>query len=142
MISAFAGGLVRSNASAKHIHRLKRAANLLIYASIILGIALLAQLYPLVPAWLFYSVLAGWTAYLATGIAVYKNVRIAYFASIILAVLTLVVSLPQPEHYSFGLSLATITFLAGSVLQIGVMVAVLGYLFMERRDSRVLGQNA
>src|SRR6267143_5643896 len=51
---------------------LKRAANGLIYASVILGIALLAQLYALmVPSWLFYSIVAGWVLYLlaAAGVA-------------------------------------------------------------------------
>ena len=116
-------------------------ANLLIYASIILGVVLLVQLFPLVPAWLFYSVLAGWFAYLASGIAVYKNVHLGYFASIILAFLTLPLSLPQPEHYSSGLSLATITFLAGSILQVGVILSVLGYLVLKRRNSTVLDQH-
>jgi len=106
---------------------------MLIYGSIILGVLLLVQLYSIVPSWLFYSVLAGWVAYLAIGIAISKNIEVAYFVSIILAFLTLVVSLPQPEHYSFGLSLATITFLAGSVLQVGVILSVIRYILLKRR---------
>ena len=74
------------------------------------------------------------------GIAVYKKIPNAYLASIVLAFLTLAVSLPQPEHYSFGLSLATITFLAGSILQIGVILSILTYLGLKRRDSRSLNQ--
>jgi len=108
-------------------------ANWLIYASIILGVALLAQLYWLVPTWLFYSVLAGWTAYLMVGIAVTFRVSMAYPVSLILAVLTLAVSLPQPEHYSFGVSLASLTFITGSILQIGVILAVARYLILKNR---------
>jgi hypothetical protein len=109
-------------------------ANWLIYASIILGVALVVQLNSLgVPSWLFYSVLAGWIAYLTVGIAVTLRVSIAYPVSLILAVLTLAVSLPQPEHYSFGVSPASLTFIAGSILQIGVILAVGRYLILKSR---------
>lgn len=108
-------------------------ANRLVYSSVILGLALLVQLYALVPSWLFYSVLAGWTAYLLVGIGVSLEVGIAYPLSIALAILTLAVSLPQPEHYSFGLSLASVTFTAGSILQFGVIVSVVRYLLLKRR---------
>ncbi|HEX4919272.1 MAG TPA: hypothetical protein VFV92_00850 [Candidatus Bathyarchaeia archaeon] len=131
-----------SSISWKHVQRFKTIADLLIYASIILGVALLAQLFSLVPASLFYSVLAGWIAYVAVGIAIFKNVHGAYFASIILAFLTLAVSLPRPEHYSFGLGLATVTFLAGSVLQVGVISFVVGYLVLKGRVSRNSNQSA
>lgn len=53
-------------------------ANWLIYASILLGVALLAQLYSIVPLWLFYSVVAGWIAYLVVGIAVTLRVNSPY----------------------------------------------------------------
>lgn len=111
-------------------------ANWLIYASVVLGIALLVQLYSLVPSWLFYSVLIGWISYLVAGIAVTVRVSAAYPISIVLAILTLAVSLPQPEHYSFGFSLAGMTFLAGSILQVGVIFAVGRYLILKRRSSR------
>lgn len=107
--------------------------------SILLGVSLLVQLYPIVPSWLFYSVLTGWIAYLITGVAVARGLRTAYPVSLILAVLTLLVSLPQPEHASLvqaGLSLASLTFIAGSVLQIAVILSVSAYLFQTRRLSR------
>jgi hypothetical protein len=116
----------------------RSVANWLIYASIIVGVALLVQLFPLVPAWLFYSVLAGWTAYLIVGIAVTFRVGMAYPVSLVLAILTLAVSLPQPEHYSFGVSIASLTFIAGSILQIGVILAVVRYLIMRWRESSKL----
>lgn len=113
----------------------RKLANWLIYASIVLGGALVFQLNSLgVPSWLFYSVLAGWTAYLIVGVAVTVRVSFAYPVSLILAVLTLAVSLPQPEHYSFGVSLASLTFIAGSILQVGVIVAVVSYLLLKRRE--------
>jgi hypothetical protein len=113
----------------------RKVANCLIYASIIVGVALLVQLFSLVPAWLFYSVLAGWTAYLIVGIAVTFRVGVAYPVSLVLAILTLAVSLPQPEHYSFGVSVASLTFISGSILQIGVILAVARYLLLKNRGS-------
>ncbi len=108
-------------------------ANWLVYISIILGVALIVQLYSLVPSWLFYSVLAGWMAYLVVGIAVALRKNVAYAVSLVLAVLTLAVSLPQPEHYMFGVSVASLTFITGSVLQVGVMVSVTRYLLLKRK---------
>jgi len=108
-------------------------ANWLVYISIILGVALVVQLYSLVPSWLFYSVLAGWIAYLVVGIAVALRKDVAYPMSLVLAVLTLAVSLPQPEHYMFGLSVASLTFITGSVLQVGVIVSVTRYLLLKRK---------
>ncbi|HEX9197635.1 MAG TPA: hypothetical protein VF906_07565 [Candidatus Bathyarchaeia archaeon] len=112
----------------------KIIANWLIYASVILGVPLIVQLYPLVPSWLFYSVLAGWIAYLITGLAAALHKSAAYPLSLVLAVLTLAVSLPRPEHYMFGFSIASLTFIAGSVLQVGVIVSVTRYLFLKKRS--------
>ena len=123
----------------ERIKTLKAFANLLIYASIFLGAALLVQLYSLVPLWLFYSVLAGWIAYLIVAVAIAKGVKIAYPLSLVLAILTLAASLPQPEHYwlvQAGLSPASLTFIAGSVLQIAVILTVSSYLFLTRGISQ------
>jgi hypothetical protein len=123
---------------------LKASADLLIYASIILGAALLVQLYSLVPLWLFYSVLTGWVAYLIVAVAIAKGLKMAYPLSLVLAILTLAVSLPQPEHYSLvqaGLSPASLTFIAGSVLQVAVILTVSSYLFLTRGDGVYVHKN-
>lgn len=120
---------------------LRRVANWLIYASVILGMALLVQLYALmVPSWLFYSILAGWILYLVVAIALAAGRDKAYPAALALAVVTLFVSLPQPQHYSLaeaGPTLASLTFIAGSVLQIGVIFLVSWSMILERRQSGV-----
>ena len=67
----------------------RMAANYSIYSSIVLGAALLGELYYQVPLWLFYSVLAGWVAYVLVGIAATFSISIAYPSAIILAILTL-----------------------------------------------------
>src|SRR5438128_12615664 len=126
------------NSGLRLVKTLKGTANLLIYASILLGAVLLMQLFALVPVWLFYSVLAGWIAYLIVALAAAKGLKTAYPLSLVLAILTLAVSLPRPEHYSqvqAGLSPASLTFIAGSVLQAAVILAVSSYLFMTRGDG-------
>jgi hypothetical protein len=119
----------------------KRWVSWLIYASVILGIALLAQLYLLnVPSWLFYSILAGWSLYLATAIAVVTSHEKAYPVTLVLAIVTLVVSLPQQEHYSFaetGQILAFLTFLVGSIIQVGVILLSGSILILKRRLVRI-----
>ena len=125
------------NSGLGRVKTVKGAANLLIYASIFLGAVLLIQLFALVPFWLFYSVLAGWIAYVIVALAVAKGLKMAYPLSLVLAILTLAVSLPRSEHYSLiqaGLSLASLTFIAGSVLQVAVILTVSSYLFMTRGD--------
>ncbi len=123
------------------LKRVRRVANWLIYASVILGVALLVQLYVLmVPSWLFYSILAGWILYLVVATAVATGRDKAYPAALALSIVTLIVSLPQPEHYSLaeaGPTLASLTFIAGSVLQIGVIILVTSSMFLERRQSGV-----
>ena len=117
---------------------LRRAANLLIYLSVALGVALLPQLYGLVPSWLFLSVLIGWLAYLVVAVLVAKGRSIAYPLAFVLALLTLAVSLPQPEHYSFveaGLSLASATFLLGSAIQLALLILIPLYLY-RRKPSK------
>jgi len=123
------------------LNRLRRAADWLIYASVVLGLALLAQLYALmVPSWLFYSALAGWALYLVVAIAVATGRDKAYPSALVLSIVTLAVSLPQPEHYSLadaGPTLASLTFIAGSLLQVGVIILVTSLLILRRRQSRL-----
>lgn len=121
------------------VRLLKRTVNCLIYASVILGVALLAQLYALrVPSWLLYSILAGWVLYLIVAIGVATGHNKAYTPALVLSIATLVVSLPQPEHYSLGdtgPTLASLTFVSGSLLQVGVIVLTIGFLVLRRRQS-------
>ena len=117
--------------------KLKSTINVLIYLSVIFGLILLVQLYNLVPNWLFYSVLTGWVVYLVVAIFAATGHKQAYPLALVLAILTLLVSLPQPEHYAYveaGLSLATITFLAGSTLQIALII--LDAIYLTRYRSR------
>jgi hypothetical protein len=119
------------------VFSLRGVVDLLIYASAALGVVLLPQLYGLVPMWLFSSVLVGWLAYVVVAVLAARGRAIAYPLALVLAILTLAVSLPQPEHYSFveaGFSLASSTFIVGSAVQIVLLILTSIYLF--RRKSR------
>lgn len=118
---------------------LRLTINLLIYLSVAIGIVLLPQLFFLVPTWLFFSVLVGWLAYLATAVLAAAGRRIAYPLAFVLSILTLVVSLPQPEHYSYveaGLSLASSTFIVGSALQVLLLILIPIYLYRVRKNTK------
>lgn len=122
--------------STDHMQNYLRWANRFIYASVVLGALLLAQLYALrVPLALLISILVGWTLYLIVAIAVWKGRSKAYPAALILAIVTLAVSLPQPQHLSLaeaGLTLASLTFIIGSILQVSVIILI-GYSMITAR---------
>jgi hypothetical protein len=118
---------------------LRRTIDLLIYLSVAVGIVLLPQLFVLVPTWLFVSVLVGWLAYVAVAVLAAVGRRVAYPLAFVLSILTLAVSLPRPEHYSYvaaGLSLASSTFVVGSVLQVVLLVLIPIYLYRTRTSAK------
>ena len=118
---------------------INRAINALIYLSVIVGIVLLMQLYYLAPRWLFYSVLVGWVGYVIVAALAATGHKIAYPLAFALSILTLAVSLPQPEHQSFveaGVSLASATFLIGSVLQLALIILIPVYFLRKRSPAR------
>lgn len=120
------------------VGQLRRGIDLPIFLSVALGILLLAQIRILVPTWLFYSVMTGWFAYLVVAIVASTGRKIAYPVAFILSILTLTVSLPQPEHFAFageGMWLATFTFAAGSALQIALLILIPIYLVKDRKPT-------
>jgi len=122
----------------KNHNSLRRLIDLFIYLSVALGLILLIQLFYMAPVWLFYSVLVGWLAFVMVAVTVACRREIAYPFALVLAVLTLLVSLPQPTHYEFlsaGFLLAGMTFLLGSALQLGLIVLIPWYLIKKRKAS-------
>ena len=118
---------------------LRGTIDLLVYLSVVLGAVLLYQLYCLVPQWLFSSVLVGWLAYLVVAVLVAAGRKIAYPLAFVLSILTLATSLPRPEHFAFvkaGVSLASITFLLGSALQIALLILIPIYLLHKKSSTQ------
>ncbi|MDA4122348.1 MAG: hypothetical protein OK456_04110 [Thaumarchaeota archaeon] len=114
---------------------LKRVVDLLIYGSVALGGVLLLAAAPLVPTWLLGALALGEAAYGVCAVCVARGIRRAYYAVLALAVLVLLVSLPQPDHYAFATSGdlgAFLIFAAGSALQVCILVSVPVYLRRTR----------
>lgn len=119
--------------------RLRQMINLVIYLSVALGVLFIAQISGIVPQQMVYALLTGWIAYLFTAIAVAAGRRReAYTAAFILAIITLLVSLPEPRHYTLLSSvnpLPGLTFLSGSALQIILLVLMSIYFWRGQRSS-------
>src|SRR5437870_13357252 len=94
----------------------------------------------MVPSWLYFTYLARCLLYLLVAIGVATGRDKAYPPALVLSIVTLAVSLPQPEHYSLadaGPTLASLTFMAGSLLQAGVIILVTSFLVLKRRQSSI-----
>ena len=114
--------------------RLKRAIDFLVYASVALGVLFVYVASSVVPSWLLACLVTGEVAYALTALALWRGIRQAYYAVLVLALLVLAVSLPQPEHYAFATNGQVgrfLIFAAGSALQVCLLVAV--PLFLRRR---------
>ena len=118
---------------------LRKVIDAMVYFSVILGAVLLAQAFNLLPPPVAYSIIVGWLAYIVAALLVFRRVRVAYPLVMVLAVLTLVVSLPQPEHYSLvnpEQAVAGATFLVGSATQVCLIVLIPLYFLRERKTKQ------
>ncbi|MCL5317149.1 MAG: hypothetical protein M1503_02640 [Thaumarchaeota archaeon] len=115
--------------------RLRQLIDLAIYLSVALGVLFIAQISGIVPQQMVYALLTGWVAYLFTAIAVAAGRREAYTAAFILVIITLLVSLPEPRHYTLLNSvnpLPGLTFIGGSSLQILLVILLPIYFWRGR----------
>ena len=117
---------------------LEKAIAWLIYASVVLGVLFLYVLYgtPGIPSFLFPSILAGEFIWLLCAVAIFRKARWAPYLAVVLAVITLGVSLPQPTHYSFAVSgqvVAFLIFTGGAALQFALIAAVALFVYRSRR---------
>ena len=106
---------------------LDRAVAALVYASAALGVVFLAVAYGLIPGWLFYSIMGGEFAWIVCAVATVRRASWAPYLALVLALVTLSVSLPQPAHYTFaenGQLVAFAIFAGGSALEVALIVAV------------------
>ncbi len=111
----------------------------LVYASVLLGVLFLYALSGIkgIPSFLFPSILAGELLWVLCAFAIYRRARWARYMAVVLAVVTLGVSLPQPTHYDFaesGQIAAFLIFTGGSVLQFLLIGAVALFAYRERRS--------
>lgn len=118
--------------------RLEKAIAALVYASVILGVLFLAVLHGIqgFPGWLFYSIAGGEVIWFLCAVAVWRQLGWAPYLALVLALITLAISLPQPTHYTFaetGQVLDVLIFAGGSALQFALIFAVALFALRSRR---------
>ncbi len=116
---------------------LEKVISWLVYASVVLGVLFLYVLYgtPGIPSFLFPSILAGEIIWVVCAMAVSRRARWAPYMALVLALITFVISLSQPTHYTFaesGQIVAFLIFSGGSVLQFALIAAVSAFLLGSR----------
>lgn len=115
-----------------------RIIQFLILFSTALGVVFLSQVYGVVPAELFDFVAIGWVLFVLDSIFTFTNPRVSYYMGFVLAVLTLVSSLPESAHYALvenGVLLPAATFVLGSVAQVLLVLLVPYHFIRERRRA-------
>lgn len=116
--------------------RIGRAIQACVLLSVVLGVLFLAQAYGLVPSFVFEFVAVGWVLFVIDAIITFVRPRVSYALALVLAVLALGSSLPQSSHWAFianGDLLPAFTFLAGSAVQV-VLIVLVVYYFAKGRS--------
>jgi hypothetical protein len=121
------------------VTRLERAIAWMVYASAVLGLLFLYVLNgtPGIPGFLFPSILVGEVFWIVCALAISRSIKWAPYMAVVLAVITLAVSLPQPTHYDFaqtGQIVAFLIFTGGSILQFALIAAVSLFVLRSKRS--------
>jgi hypothetical protein len=117
---------------------LEKTVAWLVYSSVVLGLLFLYVLYgtPGVPAFLFPSILGGEVVWLVCAVAISRGAKWAPYMGLVLALITLAISISQPTHYAFaetGQIVAFLIFAGGSILQVALIAAVSLFVYRSRR---------
>lgn len=116
---------------------LPRVIQLLILFSTVLGAFFLYQVQPVLPAPAFEFVAAGWVMFLIDSFLTFVRPRASYYLGVVLAVIALITTLSQPEHYQLVVSgnlPATATLLLGSAAEIALILSG-GYFILTSRKK-------
>jgi hypothetical protein len=124
--------------SRSRVTRLDKAIAWLVYASVLLGVLFLYVLHGTggIPSFLFPSILVGELVWIVCAVAISRKAKWAPYMAVVLSVITLAVSLPQPTHYTFaetGQVVAFLIFTGGSILQFALIMAVALFVYRSRR---------
>lgn len=113
-----------------------KAIQALVFLSVILGVLFLAQAYNAVPSLVFEFVAVGWVLFVVDAALTLVRPRLAYGFALVLAILALASSLPQSSHWGFvsaGDLLPAFTFLAGSAIEVVLILVALYYFLVARK---------
>lgn len=117
---------------------LPRAIQALILASTVFGVAFLYEVHPVLPAFVFESVVFGWALFVLDSALTFVRPRVSFYLGMVLAVIALVVTLTSPAHWALVTSgdvPAAATIVTGSVLEVALIVLVGLYLFSSPKED-------
>lgn len=117
--------------------RTAKTIQALILASTLLGIALLFEIYAIVPPFVFEIVSVGWVCFAFDSLLTFVRPTASFCLGLILSVLGLSASLPQSTHWEFiqeGLVVPSAIFIAGSIMQ-GMIVVLSAYYLVGLRKG-------
>jgi len=118
---------------------LEKAVAWFVYSSVVLGVLFLYVLYgtPGIPAFLFPSILGGEVIWLVCAVAISRSARWAPYMALVLALITLAISVSQPTHYTFaesGQIIAFLIFTGGSILQVALIASISLFVYRSKRN--------
>ena len=102
------------------------------------GVVFLWEVYPLLPSFVFDFVAAGWVCFVIDSALTFFRPRASFALGLVLAILGLASSLPQPEHYAFfqeGNLAAAATFSIGTIAELLIVGLVAYYFFTGRKQD-------
>lgn len=91
---------------------------------------------PVVPQWLATILLMGFTGFVAATALAARGKRIGYWVGLVLAVLVLLVSFPDPDHQIFlrtGRIIESTILITGNILQIAYIVAFIRHTIRRKQ---------
>ncbi|HYB76532.1 MAG TPA: hypothetical protein VEC08_06210, partial [Nitrososphaerales archaeon] len=106
--------------------RIAKTIQGLIVASTLLGIALLFEIYAVVPLEVFEIVSIGWVCFVIDCFLTFIRPNASFCIGLILSILGLSASLPQSTHWEFiqeGQLVPSAIFITGSIMQ-GIIVVL------------------
>ena len=117
---------------------LPRAIQGVIIFTTVFGVVFLWEVYPLLPAFVFDFVAIGWVCFVVDSFLTFFRPRASYALGLVLAVLAMAVSLPQPEHYALiegGDVAAAATLFIGTGAEVLIIILVAYYFIASRKED-------
>ncbi len=116
---------------------LPRAIQGTILASTVFGVAFLYEVYPVLPSFVFDSVLFGWMLFVVDSALTFVRPKISFYVGMVLAIIALVVTLSSPAHWALitnGDIPATLTLLTGWTLEV-LLIVLVGFFILGGRKE-------
>jgi hypothetical protein len=117
---------------------LPRAIQGLIIFTTAFGVFFLWEVYPLLPTFVFDFVAAGWACFVVDSVLTFIRPRASYVLGLVLAILAMAVSLPQPEHYALiegGDLTAAVILVVGTAAEACIVILVAYYFVSTRKED-------